>query len=174
MKAHYRALTSIAKIKRQMMSWIHPKPKRELKMSFVLIIAMTFTLIQILYFQRLISRLNRDRRIIQVVEDCSEDILQSGVDREPPTWIHVKYPIRYCPSKIGVPEMVKKKKVLKRDLWVDVNERLPKEYQLVKLRYNSKCCQPGWWTGNGWDAGKGLLKGKVVEWQRLGGHVVDR
>ena len=36
------------------------------------------TEIQILDFQRLISRLNRDRRIIQVVEDCNEGTLQGS------------------------------------------------------------------------------------------------
>lgn len=51
--------------------------------------------------------------------------------------------------------------------WVDVNERKPVEYELVKLLFEgSEKAYSAWWTGRWWDSGKWMPDKKPVAWRR--------
>jgi hypothetical protein len=50
--------------------------------------------------------------------------------------------------------------------WVDPRIRMPKTYDLVTIQYSDFTEQAAWWTGVGWEAGRGIKKHKnIIRWK---------
>lgn len=56
------------------------------------------------------------------------------------------------------------------DGWKDVRERKPTHYDLVLMLFDNGKIQPGWWTGQMWDAGKGMKGVDVIAWKKMTYH----
>lgn len=61
----------------------------------------------------------------------------------------------------------------KRDTWINLETRMPKEFHLVELLYN-KNIYSGWWTGYAWDGSKVPQKKKPDAWRPMKYNCVER